>query len=80
MNAKRGILQRDAGDINKTHLSDADYTADTSLSEVFAQNASCVLSPEETEGPYCMTMLHLDVVTPLLTVLPLRRLWRVYTR
>ncbi|KAK9415767.1 putative Intradiol ring-cleavage dioxygenase [Seiridium unicorne] len=52
MNAKRGVIQRDSSDINKTHLSDADYDQTTPLETVFAQNASCVLSPEETEGPY----------------------------
>lgn len=53
MNAKRGILARDPSDINKTHLSDADFDETTPLQTVFAQDASCVLSPEETEGPYC---------------------------
>ncbi|KAI4595050.1 hypothetical protein KJ359_007303 [Pestalotiopsis sp. 9143b] len=52
MNAKRGILARDPSDINKTHLSDADFDETTPLQTVFAQDASCVLSPEETEGPY----------------------------
>lgn len=52
MNAKRGILARDPTDINKTHLSDADFDETTPLETVFAQDASCVLSPEETEGPY----------------------------
>jgi hypothetical protein len=51
--AKRGVITRDLSDGNKSHLSDADYTIDTPLGEVFASNASCVLSPEETEGPYC---------------------------
>ncbi|KAK9413186.1 putative Intradiol ring-cleavage dioxygenases domain-containing protein [Seiridium unicorne] len=50
--AKRGILPRAASDINKSHLSDADYDSNTSLDAVFAANSSCVLSPEETVGPY----------------------------
>ncbi|KAH6652363.1 Intradiol ring-cleavage dioxygenase [Truncatella angustata] len=51
-NAKRGVLQRDPTDINKSHLSDAGFDNTTPLADIFAQNASCVLSPEETEGPY----------------------------
>jgi hypothetical protein len=54
--SKRGIIQRAAEDINKSHLSDADYTLDTSLDTIFSANTSCVLSPEETEGPYCKTL------------------------
>ncbi|KAH8675251.1 Intradiol ring-cleavage dioxygenase [Xylariales sp. PMI_506] len=50
--APRSVLARAASDINKSHLSDADYTADTPLDTVFAANSSCLLSPEETEGPY----------------------------
>ncbi|KAI0121088.1 Intradiol ring-cleavage dioxygenase [Xylariales sp. AK1849] len=51
-NSKRGFVERALSDINKTHHSDADFEADTPLADVFANNASCVLSPEETEGPY----------------------------
>ncbi|KAK8119708.1 uncharacterized protein PG998_004334 [Apiospora kogelbergensis] len=51
-NAKRGIVQRAPSDINKTHLSTADFNQNTPLHDVFAVNASCVLSPEVTEGPY----------------------------
>ncbi|KAK8052549.1 extracellular dioxygenase [Apiospora rasikravindrae] len=51
-NAKRGIVQRAPSDINKTHLSTADFDQNTPLHDVFAVNASCVLSPEVTEGPY----------------------------
>lgn len=52
-NAKRGFIPRDLSDLNKSHLSDADFGADTPLEDVFAANASCLLSPEQTEGPYC---------------------------
>ncbi|KAK8043182.1 hypothetical protein PG994_013665 [Apiospora phragmitis] len=51
-NAKRGIVQRAPSDINKTHLSTTDFDQNTPLHDVFAVNASCVLSPEVTEGPY----------------------------
>ncbi|KAH8900727.1 aromatic compound dioxygenase [Thozetella sp. PMI_491] len=52
MKSKRGIIQRASSDINKSHLSGADYSANTDLGTIFAANTSCVLSPEETEGPY----------------------------
>lgn len=55
--AKRGFIPRDLSDINKSHLSDADFGVDTPLDTVFASNSSCVLSPEETEGPYCKNRL-----------------------
>ncbi|KAK6853827.1 hypothetical protein PG995_010639 [Apiospora arundinis] len=51
-NAKRGIVQRAPSDINKTHLSTAEFDQNTPLHDVFAVNSSCVLSPEVTEGPY----------------------------
>lgn len=52
-NAQRGIIQRAPSDINRTHLSTADFNQNTPLHDVFAVNRSCVLSPEVTEGPYC---------------------------
>lgn len=57
--AKRGLIERAASDINVSHLSSADFTADTSLDDVLAANSSCVLSPEETEGPYCKTLANI---------------------
>ncbi|KAI1277438.1 aromatic compound dioxygenase [Xylaria sp. FL0933] len=53
--SKRGIVERALGDINKSHLSDADYTANTPLDVIFSSNTSCLLSPEVTEGPYYVT-------------------------
>lgn len=53
--APRGIIQRAPSDINKTHLSTADFDQNTPLHDVFAVNSSCVLSPEVTEGPYCQS-------------------------
>ncbi|KAI1367242.1 aromatic compound dioxygenase [Xylaria arbuscula] len=50
--AKRGIVARDISDLNKSHLSDLEYTLDTPLDTIFAANTSCLLSPEVTEGPY----------------------------
>lgn len=52
-NSKRGLIKRDPADVNKTHLSDAPYGPQTPLDVVFGTNASCVLSPEVIEGPYC---------------------------
>ncbi|GAP89515.1 putative extracellular dioxygenase [Rosellinia necatrix] len=50
--SKRGILARELSDINKSHLSDADYDLETPLDVIFSSNASCLMSPEVTEGPY----------------------------
>lgn len=52
-NAKRGIVERAPGDINKSHHSDADYDADTTPGDLFSKEKSCLLHPETTEGPYC---------------------------
>ncbi|KAK0616807.1 Intradiol ring-cleavage dioxygenase, partial [Immersiella caudata] len=51
---KRNNLQnRDLTDLlGKSHLSPHKYTLDTPMDTIFASNASCVLSPEVTEGPY----------------------------
>lgn len=35
------------------HESDEEYTIDTDPAVIFAEDTSCVLSPEVTEGPYC---------------------------
>lgn len=51
--AKRGVLPRAEGDINKSHLSDAKYDANTPLGTLFEQEKSCILAPEAIEGPYC---------------------------
>lgn len=51
--SKSGFIKRDLSDLNKSHLSGAGYTIDTPLDTIFAANSSCVLSPEEIEGPYC---------------------------
>ena len=76
-NAKRGMVQRDPTDINKSHLSDADFDNTTPLADVFAQNASCVLSPEETEGPYCKIKHYPKTAVPSINSFMCRRLWRV---
>lgn len=47
------MFKRDPQDLNKTHLSSEAFGADTGLDAVFAANSSCILSPEETQGPYC---------------------------
>lgn len=38
---------------NKTSLG---YSENTSISDLFSANASCVLTPEVTQGPYCMLL------------------------
>ncbi|KAH7261581.1 Intradiol ring-cleavage dioxygenase [Fusarium tricinctum] len=53
--SKRGLIKRDSADINKNHLSNAPYGAQTPLDIVFGTNASCVLSLEVVEGPYYVT-------------------------
>lgn len=52
----RGVSRRDTDSVlaeshNKTALG---YSENTSTSDLFSGNASCVLTPEVTEGPYCM--------------------------
>ncbi|SPQ24379.1 a01041e6-6285-4ea0-a35f-3666b85c5c33 [Thermothielavioides terrestris] len=50
---KRNLEVRDISNpYNTTHKSSVSYTAQTDLSTVFAGNNSCVLSPEQIEGPY----------------------------
>ena len=44
---------RDISALPASHKSNAGYTANTDLATVFAGNSSCVLAPEQTEGPYC---------------------------
>ncbi|KAM7208115.1 Intradiol ring-cleavage dioxygenase [Naviculisporaceae sp. PSN 640] len=41
--------------INTNHKSSKNYTLNTPVSEIFATNATCILSPEVTEGPYYVT-------------------------
>lgn len=43
---------------NKTSLG---YSENTSISDLFSANASCVLTPEVTQGPYCM-LCHLKAL------------------
>lgn len=51
----RGIKRRDAdSDLFTSHNStDTGYTENTSVSELFSSNGSCLLTPEVTQGPYC---------------------------
>jgi hypothetical protein len=52
-----GLERRTAEEVlAKNHESAIDYTPDTSEAILFAGNASCVLSPETTEGPYCKSI------------------------
>ncbi|XWW96520.1 hypothetical protein V2A60_004495 [Cordyceps javanica] len=50
----RGIQRRDAdSDLSTSHNStDLGYTENTSISELFSSNGSCLLTPEVTQGPY----------------------------
>jgi hypothetical protein len=65
--SKRGAFPRDLGDLNKSHLSHADFNAKTPIKDIFAANASYLLHPEETEGPYCES--HVPRVAGELTTL-----------
>ncbi|KAF2108095.1 Intradiol ring-cleavage dioxygenase [Lophiotrema nucula] len=50
---KGGIERRDFGKaLNTSHHSSQNYTSSTPADVLFAGNASCILSPEVTEGPY----------------------------
>jgi hypothetical protein len=58
LRTKRGIVKRDFDDVlNTDHHSNASVTPDSPDDVVFAGNASCILQPETTEGPYCMSQL-----------------------
>ncbi|OAA45319.1 extracellular dioxygenase [Beauveria brongniartii RCEF 3172] len=50
----RGIKRRDVdSDLSTSHNStDTGYTENTSVSELFSSNGSCLLTPEVTQGPY----------------------------
>lgn len=53
LRTKRGIVKRDFEDVlNTDHQSNASVTPDSPDDVVFAGNASCILQPETTEGPY----------------------------
>lgn len=51
---KRSLEGRDIKKVlNTSHHSTEDYNSETPPDILFAGNASCILSPEVTEGPYC---------------------------
>lgn len=51
---KRGIVKRTFEEVlNTDHQSNASVTPDSPDDVIFAGNASCILQPETTEGPYC---------------------------
>ncbi|OSS51207.1 hypothetical protein B5807_04267 [Epicoccum nigrum] len=53
LRAKRGIVKRSFEDVlNTDHHSNASVTPDSPDDVIFAGNASCILQPETTEGPY----------------------------
>jgi hypothetical protein len=57
--AKRGLKKRDLDTIlatshNETSLG---YSLNTDAATLFSGNASCVLTPEVTQGPYCKSFL-----------------------
>ncbi|KAF1353011.1 extracellular dioxygenase-like protein [Lizonia empirigonia] len=50
---KRGIMKRDFEEVlNTDHHSNASVTPESPDDVIFAGNASCILQPETTEGPY----------------------------
>ncbi|KAF2268670.1 extracellular dioxygenase-like protein [Lojkania enalia] len=56
LRAKRAVEVRDIGEVlNTSHHSTQGYTSETPADILFAGNASCILSPEVTEGPYYVT-------------------------
>lgn len=55
--AKRGLRQpalerRDFADYNVSHASNLDVTLGSDERELFADDSSCLLQPESTQGPY----------------------------
>lgn len=52
----RGLAMRDLEEaLSESHdQSDSGYSAKTDPSKLFSGNSSCVLTPEVTQGPYCM--------------------------
>lgn len=54
LRTKRGIVKRDFEEVlNTDHHSNASVTPESPDDIVFSGNASCILQPETTEGPYC---------------------------
>ncbi|KAF2171637.1 hypothetical protein M409DRAFT_17874 [Zasmidium cellare ATCC 36951] len=50
--AKRNILRRDFAEYNISHASTSDVTFGDDETLLFADDSSCVLQPEVTQGPY----------------------------
>lgn len=49
--AKRNLLRRDFAEYNISHASDLDVTLGSDETLLFADDSSCVLQPEVTQGP-----------------------------
>lgn len=77
--AKRGLKKRDFDTILATshNQTGQGYTLNTDAATLFAGNASCVLTPEVTQGPYCKSYYNLYNSAFSLTC-PSRRRWRVH--
>lgn len=76
LRTKRGIVKRDFEEVlNTDHHSNASVTPDSPDDIVFAGNASCILQPETTEGPYCK-LYHRRPLSYMVDIL-CRGLWRV---
>ena len=77
--AKRGLKKRDFDTILATshNQTGQGYTLNTDAATLFAGNASCVLTPEVTQGPYCESYYNLCISALSLTCSSRRR-WRVY--
>jgi|SRR5690242_4233898 len=68
LRTKRGLVKRDFEDVlNTDHRSNASVTPDSPDDVVFAGNASCILQPETTEGPYCTLSVDYNQGKTLLT-------------
>jgi hypothetical protein len=54
----RGLAKRGFQDVLNTNhdKTSLGYTPETGSDIIFGNNASCVLTPQVTEGPYCMQL------------------------
>jgi hypothetical protein len=48
------LKARDLTALNTSHASSLDVDLSTDPSLLFSSNATCVLAPDVTQGPYCM--------------------------
>jgi hypothetical protein len=61
---KRDLATVLATDHNETSLG---YTLNTPEATIFSANNSCILTPEVTQGPYCMPSVYLSPLQPIMS-------------